>query len=203
MTDTQKHGRKPSRMTDGKYAILMETNGEHCESWYYFIRHDGNEEALQHLQEQLQQVDWYVLDDLSTFDLELDHLVSAQTAKEMSNVDLNPESFHRKFDGKLEQINFDFSKKDRKDNDRMIAKIYEMLGCGQIEDYIDDEDLDSEYLGSSGSDTEDGASTDSEEAEPAPEKPVGKKGLPPAVSAPPKKIEIPRWAKAKQRHRQK
>ena len=28
----------PSKKTDGKYAILMETNGEECESWYYFIR---------------------------------------------------------------------------------------------------------------------------------------------------------------------
>ena len=215
MTDTHDQDRdtasslpksnRPSRLTTGKYAILMETNGEHCESWYYFIRHEGNEDALLHLQKQLEQIEFFILDDLSTFDLDLDHLVSAQTAKEMTNVDLNAESFHRKFDGKLEMIDFDFSKKDRKNNERMIQKVYEMLGCGQIADFITDEDIDSEFLDSdedsddTEDDTEDDSESESEEEQP---KKIGKKGLPPAVSAPkPKqKIEIPSWAKAKQRH---
>ena len=33
-----------------------------------------NEKNLQHLQDQLEKVDWYVLDDLSTFDLDLNIL---------------------------------------------------------------------------------------------------------------------------------
>ena len=32
-----------------KYAILQETSGEESESWLYFIRYQGNEEALAHL----------------------------------------------------------------------------------------------------------------------------------------------------------
>ena len=39
----------PSHKTDGKYAILMETSSEEYESWYYFIRVEGNEENLNHL----------------------------------------------------------------------------------------------------------------------------------------------------------
>lgn len=134
----------PSKKTDGKYAILMETSGEECESWYYFIRVDGNEENLKHLQEQLEKIEWYVLDDLSTFDLEMDHFVSATTAKEMTKVDLNATSFHRKFDGILKRIDFDFKKKDG--NDTKICKVFDMLGYGKIEDFIDDEDIDEEDL---------------------------------------------------------
>ena len=27
-----------------KFAILMETSFEDCESWYYFIKYEGNED---------------------------------------------------------------------------------------------------------------------------------------------------------------
>jgi hypothetical protein len=114
------------------------------ESWYYFIRVEGNEENLKHLQEQLEDVDWYILDEYSTFDLDLEHYVSAQTAKEMSKVDLNHSSFHRKFDGELQKIDFGFSKKDK--NKRKIKKVNDILGYGSIEDFIDDEDIDPEDL---------------------------------------------------------
>ena len=83
------------------YVVLMETNGEECESWYYFIRYEGNEENLQHLSKQLEKIEMYIIDDLSTFDLDLEHLVSAQGAKEMTKIELNSISFHRKFDGVL------------------------------------------------------------------------------------------------------
>src|SRR5688572_5638785 len=93
-------------MCNYTYAILQETSGEESESWYYFIRYQGNEEALQHLQKQLEKIDWYLLDDtdVCTFDLELDYLVCEKTAKEMTKVDLNHFSFHRKFDGKLQMV---------------------------------------------------------------------------------------------------
>jgi hypothetical protein len=133
-----------SHLMTGDYAILMETNGEEMESWYYFIRVEGNEENLKHLQEQLEDVDWYILDEYSTFDLDLEHYVSAQTAKEMSKVDLNHSSFHRKFDGELQKIDFGFSKKDK--NKRKIKKVNDILGYGSIEDFIDDEDIDPEDL---------------------------------------------------------
>jgi hypothetical protein len=135
---------EPSHIMTGDYAILMETNGEEMESWYYFIRVEGNEENLKHLQDQLEQVDWYVLDEYSTFDLDLEHYVSAQTAKEMTKVDLNHTSFHRKFDGKLQKIDFGFGKKDK--NKRKIKRINDVLCYGAIEEFIDDEDIDAEDL---------------------------------------------------------
>ena len=134
----------PSNIMTGDYAVLMETSGEEIESWYYFIRVEGNEENLKHLQDQLEQVDWYVLDEYSTFDLDLEHYVSAQTAKEMSKVDLNPTSLHRKFDGTLKKIDFGFEKKDK--NKKKIKKANKILGYGLIDDFIDDEDIDPEDL---------------------------------------------------------
>ena len=95
---------EPSHIMTGDYAALMETNDKECESWYYFIRVEGNEKNLKHLQEQLEQVDWYIMDDLSTFDLDLEHYVSAKTAKEMTKLELNSYAFHRKFDGKLKEF---------------------------------------------------------------------------------------------------
>jgi len=170
---------KPSHNMTGNYAVLMETSGEHYESWYYFIRKEGNEDALEHLQNQLRQINWYILDDLSTFDLDLEHFVSAQTAKEMTNLDLNSESFHRKFDGKLEKISFDFSKKDLKHNDRKIIKVYEMLGCGQIENYITDEDIDSDFIVDSDCETDVDSVSSSSPEKKVPAKSLGK--LPPSL----------------------
>jgi len=143
-----------SHNMNGSYAVLMETSGEEMESWYYFIKVEGNEDSLKYLQEQLEQVDWYILDDLSTFDLDLNRYVSAQTAKEMTKLDLNHSSFHRKFDGKLQKIDLGYSKKDK--NKKKIKKAFDILGYGLIEDYIDDEDIDAEDLISgSESDSED------------------------------------------------
>jgi hypothetical protein len=117
-------------------------DGEH--KLEYLVVWDGNEENLKHLQEQLDQVEWYIIDDMSTFDLDLDHLVSAQTAKEMTKVELNHCSFHRKFDGRLKKIDLGFGKKDK--NKRKIRKTFEVLGYGLLEEFIDDEDIDPEDL---------------------------------------------------------
>jgi len=145
---------KSSHIMTGDYAVLQETSGEEMESWLYFIRVEGNEENLKHLQDQLEKVDWYILDDMSTFDLDLEHYVSAQTAKEMTKVELNHCSFHRKFDGKLKRIDFEFNKKDK--NKKKIRKVFEIIGYGLIENFIDDEDIDPEDLVSdSDSDTTD------------------------------------------------
>jgi hypothetical protein len=141
-----KLGYVPSHRTDGKYVTLMETSGEENESWIFFIRLDGNEENIKHLQSQLEQVEWYIIDDLSTFDFDVEHPVSAQTAKEMTKVDLNHTSFHRKFDGVLQKIDLGYTKKDG--NDTKICKTFDILGYGQIENFIDDEDLDEEDLAS-------------------------------------------------------
>ena len=56
------------------YAILMETNGGECESWYYFIKYDGNEKELKYLKKQIDKIDMFIIDELSTFDIDLKHL---------------------------------------------------------------------------------------------------------------------------------
>jgi hypothetical protein len=152
---------KPSRKTDGEYAILMETNGKECESWMYFIRCEDNMEVLTHLQNQLEKVDWYVLDDLSVFELDLDHLVSAETAKQMTKVELNAYQFHRKFDGVLKEINLGFKKRD--DNEKMMERAFDILGYGQIEDFIQDEDIDSEDMVSEEESESDNSITESDD----------------------------------------
>lgn len=131
-------------VTSYTYATLLETNEAEMEAWNYFIRYQGNEEALRQLQSQLEQVDFYILEGLSTFDLEMDFLVCEKTAKEMTKLDLNSHSFHRKFDGVLKPIDFEFRKKDS--NETKICKVFDTLGYGQIEDYIDNEDIDPEDL---------------------------------------------------------
>lgn len=143
-TSTDSRSPEPSHNMVGRYVALMETNDTECESWYYFIKYDGNETNLNHLQEQLEKVDWHIMEDLSTFDLDLEHFVSATTAKEMTKLELNAHSFHRKFDGTLKKIDLDFRKRDS--DETMICKTFDQLGYGQIEDYISDEDLDPEDL---------------------------------------------------------
>jgi hypothetical protein len=149
----------PTTTTECKYAVLMETSGEECESWYYSIKYNGNEKNLKHLQEQLESVDWYILDDLSTFDLDLKYLIDEKTAKELTKLELNHHSFHRKFDGVLDKVELNFRKKDK--NEKKMVKVFDILGYGQIEDYIDGEDLDEEDL----TDTQESSSEDEDEGD--------------------------------------
>ncbi len=132
------------------YAVMQETNGKEYESWLYFIKYTGNEEALKHLQSQIETVDWYILDDLSTFDLDLDNLVSEQTASEMITLNLNHVSNHRKFDGKMQMI--DLGLKETYSNDKNIVRVFKKLGIGHIDDYVEDEDV---FVHDMGSDEED------------------------------------------------
>lgn len=122
-------------MSESKYVILCETNGEELEQWYYFIREDGNEKALKYLYDQLEKVEMYILDDLSTFELDLENKVSETTAREMTTVDINSYTYHRKFDGNLQYIDFKLKKRD--DNEDMIEKIHNVLAYGDIDKYID------------------------------------------------------------------
>lgn len=140
-----------------KYAVLMETNAEENESWYNFILWNGNEEALKHLQKQLSMVDWYIIEDtdLSTFDLDLDHLVSEQTAIEMCKVDVNPFMYHRKFNGEMKKIHFNLLNYD--DNEDKIERVNDFIGYGDIDKYIDGEEI----LHSDRSDSSDTSSLDS------------------------------------------
>jgi hypothetical protein len=192
--------------TPKTYAILQETSGEESESWLYFIKYQGNEEALQHLNKQLDMVDWYILDGYSTFDLETDFLVSEQTAKEMTKVDLNAYSFHRKFDGTLKKIDLDFRDKDK--NSKKIKKAFKVLGYGKIEEFIDEEDVDPEDLVSVSQSDEESSESRSYSSESSgsssssSDKKSKKHGKLPSVTE--KKIDIPRIAKMRQsKHKNK
>jgi hypothetical protein len=196
INDTSCVSPKISHINNGEYVVLMETNAEECESWYYFIRKSGNEEALKYLSEQIEQVDWYTEDDLSVFDMDLENVVSAKTAKEMTKLEINAYAFHRKFDGKLKMIDLGFKKKDK--NMRMMEKTFDILGYGQIEDYISDEDLDEEDLTENESDSETGSETESaseteSDSETDNETKRKNKGIPPALL----NSDRPGWAKAK------
>ena len=154
--------------TDSRYVILCETSGREFESWYYFIRYEGNEKALEYLQKQLEKIDMYILDDFSTFDLDLDHFFTETTAKEMTKLEVNSYMFHRKFDGKMQMISLGLKKRD--DNDDMLEKLFDKLGLGQIEDYVENEDIDSDDLESiSSSDDEDESSDEDEDLVPLPD----------------------------------
>jgi len=191
------------------YAILQETSGEESESWLYFIKYQGNEEALSHLGKQLEKIDWYIVDDLSTFDLETNFLVSERTAKEMTKIDLNHYSFHRKFDGTLQKI--DLGIKDHYSNEKRMSKVFDILGYGHIEDFIDQEDIDPEDIISHSesesheSDEESTSKTDRDsDSETECKSMDKKKGKMPSVVSKkpdPKKIEIPRYAKSKAKRR--
>ena len=203
--ETEPSSPEPSHIMVGEYVVLMETNGHECESWYYFILKQGNESNLKYLEDQLNKVDWYMEDDLSIFDIDLDHTVTAKTAKQMTKLELNSYQFHRKFDGKLKKIDLGFKKKDK--NVRMIEKTFDVLGYGQIEDYIDDEDIDPEDLtdNESESDTDSGSESDTDSgSESDTEKESSKvtdvkKGIPPALL----NSDRPNWAKAKGKRQQR
>lgn len=201
-TDNKSMDVKPVENTKYTYATLMETSEEESESWYYFIRYQGNEEALKHLNKELRSIDWVILDDLCTFDLELDYLVSEQTAKEMTKIDMNHTSHHRKFDGVLQKIVFPYKKKDS--NKKKIKRVTAVLGYGQIEEYVDNEDIDPEdLLSHSESESSESSESESSESESVSdsdsedEKKKSRKGIPPALMS----NTLPRFAKAKRRQR--
>jgi hypothetical protein len=142
------------------YVVLAETSGCWLETWYNFIRYEGNEENLKHLQDQLEQIDMYIIDDLSTFDLDLEHFVSEETANQMIKIEINSRSFHRKFDGTLRKINLKISKS--KDNDKLILNLNNKLAMGQIDDYIDGEFIHPEDILSGSEDEDDSEDEDSD-----------------------------------------
>lgn len=203
-------------MSEFTYATLQETNIEEHESWLTFIRYQGNEESLKHLREQLETVEWHCEEEDnmdSAFDLDTDYLVCEKTAKEMTKLDLNAYMTHRKFDGKLQQINFELKdvnievtkKRKEKTNDKNIRKVNRTLRYGQIENYLNEEDenSDAEYIEETNSeegdnsddDSEDGSSDsddDSDDSDDEPDKSKLIKKLPPA-------IEKPRFVKKAQR----
>lgn len=168
-SDNESHGRsedevdeQPSHNMEGMYAVLAETNNQYRETWYYFIRYDTNVEALEQLYAQLDSIEWVYLESYSTFALDLEHLVSPQTAKELTKLSVNEGSYHRKFDGTLEFINFGFRKRDS--NIVRLINVCDTIGFGNIENFIDKEDFDPEDFEEE-DESEEESETESEEEE--------------------------------------
>lgn len=206
------------------YALLQETCADDGESHYVFIRYQGNEDNLKHLAKQLNLIKDWDIDEGSVFDLELDYLVSEQTAKEMTKVDINS-YFHRKYNGKLRKVSLGF--RDHESDRKKIRKLHEILGNGGITEYLSDEDLDPDELeelmnqsdSDEDSDENSASRSPSERSHTSPaskeeekerggsspisprvekvEKVEKKEGKLPGT----KKVEIPRYAKVKQRDR--
>jgi hypothetical protein len=141
------------------YATLQEFNDEEMETWLYFLRWQGNEKNLTELSKTLESIEWVLMEGGSTFDIDIEHLVSERTAKEITKLELNV-NWHRKFDGVLQSIDFEISDKD--DEDDKIEKVNEILGNGGIEEFIDEEDIDEEDLRSSDSSSSYSSGYDSE-----------------------------------------
>jgi hypothetical protein len=147
MSDIETEPNVELKVCKPRYALFMETNGKECESWISFIKYDGNEDNLNHLRQQLESVDWYMLEDLSIFEIDIDHLVSTETAKEMTKVDLNSHSYHRKFDGVIEKIDLGLESLKKKKsseefNDIKINHIFDQLSYGRIDNFVTQEDVD-------------------------------------------------------------
>ena len=107
VTTSDSNQKKSTENKENKYVVLCETNEHESESWYYFLKYNGNEKELKYLYDQLEKIEMYLIEDMSTFDLDLDHLFSEQTAREMIKLEVNSVSFHRMFTGKLQFINLE------------------------------------------------------------------------------------------------
>jgi hypothetical protein len=148
------------------YAILMETDGENCESIYYFIKHEGNDDALQALQTELNKIEnQTIFDGVMNFDLDLEHLVSETTASEMIMLELNSSSFHRKFDGKMKTIDFKYKPSKEYNDEGRIIRIDAILGGGRIDRYVTDEFIPSERADDSDELSEASSEFDSDESD--------------------------------------
>ena len=183
---------------DEKYVLYQETSAEENESWYFFIRYKGNEENLEHLARQLNSVEFYIIDELSTFDIDMEHMVSAKTAKEMTKVEINSVRFHSKYDGVLQRIDLDFRSRDS--DETKICKANDVLGNGAIEEYLDKEDIDPEDMISDG---EDEARSSEESSEESPSPPPRRKNEGRNVPKILQQSNLPRFAQRKRKNNRK
>jgi len=121
-----------------KYAVLMETSGPDCESWYYFIKYEGNENALKHLSDQLSTIEEDVVyPDMSKFDIDLDNLVSLDCVNQMIMLELNSVTYHKRYDGKMKMIDLWFKQKDK--DTKRLSKVDDVMGNGHMDNFLSDE----------------------------------------------------------------
>ena len=135
--------------SNDEYVILAETNYEYNETWYYFLRREDNEDELEQLASDLNQFDFE--EDNIDFDkiggflkIDLENDVPGFVAKWMTTSEINT-YYHRKFDGKLQNIDFKFKKggksgSKRDSKQKRAQKIWDVLGGRKIDKFINQED---------------------------------------------------------------
>ena len=82
-------------------------------------------------------------------------------------IDVNSYTYHRKFDGKLQYIDFKLRKRD--DNEDMIDKIHNVLAFGDVDKFIDEEDKNGKEDVIEGNELENEDIEDDEELVPKPD----------------------------------
>ena len=107
----------------------------------------------------------------------------------MTLLDLNSQSFHRKFDGVLDRIDLDF--KERDSDATKMSKAFDVLGYGKIDEYIDDEDVEEDSNTEDESDESSDESSCSSQSAGSSSKQLSK--------LPKNLVPLPGWAKAKRR----
>ena len=129
-----------SNKSTAKYAVFAETNADDMETWLTFIESKGNSSYLADLSTQLDQIDWSEAPEYTgMFVIDTDG-VSLSIAREMMFVNLNTRYDPNKFDGKMKQIDFGFEKGDS--DETKAVKVYEMIGEGNLCNYLGKEDLE-------------------------------------------------------------
>jgi hypothetical protein len=113
-----------------KFVILSETNMEHGETWYSFIRWNSNENEIRYLYKQLIAIEMNITDNLSTFDIDIENFVDEYCVNQMINVNIGTYP-HQKYDNKIDYIDFDISINDS--YEKIIEKISEFVGYGNLE----------------------------------------------------------------------
>jgi len=127
----------------------METDSEAHESLFYFIKWNGNEDNLTFLSDQLDEIENFedgreMHDGINMFDIDIENFVSVQTATELCKVELNSVSYHRRFDGKMDRIDFGFSSDS--DEYDMLVLVHDTLAYGAVEEFVEDEFVIPEHI---------------------------------------------------------
>lgn len=130
---------EPVQEDNRRYVVLKEQTDDSDNTMYNFIRFDGNEKALERLHKDLERVECWDWDYTNcAFELDIEHPVCEQTAREMCVITVN-EYYSRKFDGVLTPINFGFNESDSQK--KVLKKITKCLYDGMIERHVTNEDM--------------------------------------------------------------
>lgn len=133
------------QLENRKYIIFCETIENSCEEIYFFINYGPNKEILHKISQFINKVeDWPIEADRSIFSIDINNLVSEKTVNEMCLCEIFS---HRKFNGKMKDIQFALTKRGNKieinpsSNDKNIIECLRKLFSNQeISKYLTDEE---------------------------------------------------------------